>query len=102
MTTEQEDLCKEFVSRALEITNQEIVFQMRKRWEMDPVKQKEEADLHMTHQVAAWKIVKDIYCNNKQLIDDYGRSLPDTDHGKEIVESISNVIENEIEEILLD
>lgn len=103
MTAQEIMLCEDFVRRAMEITQKDMNHELRQRYNTNRPKETivQEHKSHIQSQLERWKVVKDIYCNNKELIDAYHRTIDDSDFGKEIIESICKVIENEVESILL-
>ena len=95
------ETCKEFISRARDIVQQEIVFEMRHRMttELGSQESIEQRKLHETHQKTAWQIVKKMYVENEAIIQVYRQET--TDDNKDIIDNISRVIHDEINEIIL-
>ena len=95
------DTCKEFIGRARDIVQQEIVFEMRHRMttELGSKESIKQRKLHEAHQITAWQIVKKMYVENEAIIQIYRQES--REDVKELIDNISRVIHDEINEIIL-
>lgn len=98
---DQQLVC-EIISKANSIIQHDIVFDMRKRMNThySDADKKLEQDLHDTHQKIAWDEVKLYFLEMRGDIFEYRQIA--TNKEQTIIDSILDVIDNEINEILLE